>query len=151
MLMDSHTQTLNSWTHTHGYTRAHIWIYIHKDTDSWTGTHSWTHTCSWTHTDTQFMDTLRHIHGHAHMHTQGHTLMDTASALTSPRPSLYLSLELWDGQAAPSPEEAGDGLAGEVSKPSGSFSVPPSHAQLVRRMWGRRGFFPKPAAGVWED
>ena len=43
-----------------------------------------------------------------------HTLRDTASALTSPtasHPSLHVPLDLQDGQADPSPEEAGDGLA----------------------------------------
>lgn len=52
-----------------------------------------------------------------------HTLMDTASALTSPtasHPSLHLPLDLRDGQADPSPEEAGDRLAGGFSGPSGS-------------------------------
>lgn len=127
------------------------------DTDTFMNSHKHGHIYTVTLMDTlRHMDTIldahlwTHIHGYtnwwtkcSHRHAHGHTLVDTAPALTRPA---CLSLETpasglrLDRQTDPSPEEQVMDWLGIFLGPVApkAFSVPPSQAQLVRRMWSAR-------------
>lgn len=111
-LMDTDT-FMNSHKHEHIYTVTLM------DTDTWT--RSWTHICGHIFMNTQT--------GGQNVHTDmltdtpwwTHTLVDTAPALTCLPASLSTCLWIAVGQTdRPFSRGAGDGLAGDFSRPSDS-------------------------------